>query len=551
MALVLVGVLTMGSLAACGSSSDSGSSSSGGEAAEETTASELLSANEMAKSEDLAEKDEDADYSEFVIGVQSISSSLSPWLIDSSYGDLIYTCLAKTDRETGETIGYMGDVTLSDDQLTVYVELWDNIYDTAGNHITADDVIFSWDTAKAEGVRSVSDYTGWAKTGDYSLEFYRKEKPTMEGATLTTYIISQAAYESSKDGMATDPVGCGIYYVDEFTSDYVLTLARNEDFWATDEQRAQVEAGYGKQWDANWDKLTWRCISESTQLTVALEMGDLDYTDSMPTDELEMVKTGELADEFSIYNYVSGLTYCFIFNTDPASPLSDVNVRRAVGYAIDNNYMAQVVWSGEAQVTHEVGSSSLIDYNPDWNDEENYYQYDKDKAMELLAEAGYADGLDLIIFTTTGTTQSNLAVVLQAQLKEVGINLEIKTMDTSIQNNYRASDRSSWDICIQQVGSEDFMANAYDKAYVQGQNAWEGTGGYWVDETMDEMLKEVTSLDGYSVEGVEEFHEYTIDLCLMYGIANGYSNYVLRNGIQPVLSPTGQDTYLQAFYWTK
>lgn len=269
----------------------------------------------------------------------------------------------------------------------------------------------------------------------------------------------------------------------------------------------------------------------------------------MSTDDLELVKEGgELSDDYYIHNYVSGITYCYFYNTDESSPCSDVRVRQAIGYAIDTDYIIQVVWTGEAQATHEVGASSLQDYDPAWDTEDNYYQYDVDKAKELLAEAGYADGLDLVLNTTSGN--SNLAVVLQALLAQVGIDVEIQIMDQAVANQYKESDHSCWDIGINQVGSEDFMYNAFDKAYPQDKYSWEGTAGYWVDEDLKNMISNLLSAEGHSDEALQEVHEYTVGLALMYGIANKYSNMVLKSGLIPVLSSTGQNIYYGAFYWS-
>ncbi|MCD8126590.1 MAG: ABC transporter substrate-binding protein [Clostridiales bacterium] len=560
LALLLALAMMLSTLAGCSSSSSDegedeseGSSSSTSESSAEGEEEEESSTEKNvteAVLEEYAEKDEDADYSAFRIGVTSLSTSLNPNMIESAYGDLIYSCLAKTDRKTGETIGYMCDISWSDDKLTIYVDLYENVYDTDGNHITASDVVFCWDTAKEAGSRQVNDYESWEQTGEYSLEFHLKEVPNMDGAQLSAYIYSQAAYEASADGFATMPVGTGIYKVQEFTTDYNLILERNEDFWATDEQRAIVEEHYGALWDANWDTLEWWMISETTQMTVALEAGNIDFSSSVASDELVLFKDGgSMSDEYNVYNYVGGLTTALFFNTDEASPFSDVRLRQAVCYAIDIDYVIDMLYAGDAVATHEMGSPYLLDYNSDWDTEDNYYQYDPDKAMELLEEAGYGDGsLELTFMLSSG---SDLGVCIQSQLQAVGITCNLLTLDQNLQREYKTNDRSSWDIQSSQVGSEDYIWNAWDKTYVQGENAWEGTSGYYVDDTLAAMLTAVCSVDGYSEEAVEEFHEYTIPLCLNYGMYNTYSSYVVRDGIQVVLSPTGQDTYYNAFYWTK
>lgn len=495
-------------------------------------------------------EESDGDYSSFTIGVSSLFSSLEPNSTTSDYSDLFYMPLATVDYETGDTVGLMGDVTWSDDRLTMYFEMWDNIYDADGNHITASDALFCWDRAKEEGSNLISSFESWEQTGEYTLEFHLKTVPTMSGQKLPVYIYSQAAYEASSDGFVTMPVSCAIYKVKEFTSDYKLVLERNEDFWATDEQIEQIESVLGDIWTANWDEIELYVISESTQMTIALETGDIDYSANVSGDDLELFEEGgEMSDEYYVWNKVNGLTYVIDYNTDEVSPLSDIRVRQALSYAISNEYIVQMVFKGETLETHEVGGSFLIDYNEDWNTEDNYYQYDLEKAKELLEEAGYGDGLSLTLISMNTNALTDTGVVLQSLLREIGVDLQLMPLEGNVLTEYRESSRSNWDLFLKVNGSDDYIVNAWSKVYSQTSNSWEGTSGYYIDETLDEMLTSVSSYDGYSEEAVEEFHEYAIELCLSYGLCNAYDNIVVERGVQTVTDPTGQKIYWNAFYW--
>lgn len=269
--LAAMGLVGCGSSSSSTSSSSESSSSSSSEA--EKTTETVQSALESGQSSGSAEMDTEADYSNLTIGVSAMDSSLSPNMITQDFNIMIYGSLATVDHTTGDLVALMGDLTLEDDRQTINYEMYDNVYDSEGNHITASDVIFSWDNASALGMTSVSKFDSWEMTGDYSLVFHLKDPMPISGTSMQVFIYNQEAYEANPEGFASNPISAGQYKVKSFTTDYELILERNENFWPTDEQKEKVESVLGKYWTANWDTITYKVISESTQITVALEMG--------------------------------------------------------------------------------------------------------------------------------------------------------------------------------------------------------------------------------------------------------------------------------------
>ena len=112
----------------------------------------------------------------------------------------------------------------------------------------------------------------------------------------------------------------------------------------------------------------------------------------------------------------------FILNTTVA-PFDDVKVRQAFEYALNKPELAEVI-AGEygeavaAIVSKAEGKWCNTDLQP--------YDYDPEKAKELLAEAGYPDGVDFTLSIRSGSeVYEQMAILIQAAAKDAGFNVEI------------------------------------------------------------------------------------------------------------------------------
>ena len=124
--------------------------------------------------------------------------------------------------------------------------------------------------------------------------------------------------------------------------------------------------------------------------------------------------------------HVDGATFSYLgFNLE-GGPTSDHAVRRAIGHAIDRDAIIEYIFRGYARRAnaifppeHWAGVGDL-----------NALVYDPERARELLAEAGYGDGeISLYYKTSSDHFRLSIATVLKSQLKNVGINLDIQSLD--------------------------------------------------------------------------------------------------------------------------
>ena len=156
----------------------------------------------------------------------------------------------------------------------------------------------------------------------------------------------------------------------------------------------------------------------------ALVTGAVDLMFTVPPELLPDIEAAGLQVIHVPMASVSTFTFRTVGNPD--SPVNDVRVRQALNYAVDKTLLAELI----ANVAPAVGQgapSFVAGFNPDILP----YPYDPDRARQLLAEAGYGDGMNLSL-TVNGTamTLGILAQRIAQDLAAVGVNLTLLQINT-------------------------------------------------------------------------------------------------------------------------
>ena len=398
----------------------------------------------------------------------------------------------------------------------------------AGNAVTASDIVFSYEMAIESGnLHDIDNIKEVIAIDDYTVQINLDHElyiGDLEGLAGAVFIVSQASYEASEDSMVTTPVGTGPYVLDYWMADSLTTFVARDDYWAEPDQILAPEMA------SSIETINFQVISESSQLTIALETGSIDYADSITTEDLALFQEGgEYEDLYHVDILASGITYYLVLNCDEASACSNLALREAIYYAVNAQAIVDSVAGGMGITTHDGSNSSLSDYNPDWNEEDNYYNYNLDTAKEKLAEAGYSEGeLSLTLLCGSSDMFTNMATLIQAFMIQLGIDVTIDALDTSILDE-TMSDPSAWDMDLISAGSEDYVVNNWVKLMDPSNWSWGLTVNFIDDDYLFELLDTVRSVDGYSAENLDLFHEYTTENAYMMGLYNGYSCAVISN----------------------
>jgi peptide/nickel transport system substrate-binding protein len=232
-------------------------------------------------------------------------------------------------------------------------------------------------------------------------------------------MVSPTNYQKvGADKAAFTPVGTGPFIFDSFTPSVSLKYKRFDGYWG---QKAYL------------DGIEIYVIADSMTSLAALKAGQIDATRS-----INMVDFADLA-KLPNYTFNALRTLCYGWVSDsahPESPFSDLRVRQAMAYAINTKAIADAVGYGLAE-----GGKELVPQN-NWAYDKTTvgYPYDPKQAKINLALAGYSTGLNTFLSYDQGSTDRVTAyTMVQAQLKDVGINLELKGTTTINRNTMLVS----------------------------------------------------------------------------------------------------------------
>lgn len=181
--------------------------------------------------------------------------------------------------------------------------------------------------------------------------------------------------------------------------------------------------GYYKQGLPHLDAIHYVFYGDENTRVSALQSGDVDMIDYVPWKDsasLESNANVQLA-------CTTGPFMALQFNTK-FEPFSKPEVRQAIAYAIDRTAVINTAFNGRGTPLNGVAiPEGYMGYS---EQEANFFSYDPAKAKELLAAAGYPDGFEVRLLSTAQYGfHENTAVVVQADLAKVGINVKLDLPD--------------------------------------------------------------------------------------------------------------------------
>lgn len=459
----------------------------------------------------------------FVSGSQNgknatIKSSLYQYLgMIQGVGGELAPELAKSWEKTGDTVWD--------------IELFDYIHDWNGNNITAEDVVFSYEQAKANNYSNMKYVESIEATGDYTvrLTLNSSAKTLFERIMQGTVVVSKKAYEESSDNMSTDACFTGPYKLVEWVSGSSLVIEKWDDYWQNEE-----EAKKDINQTANVDRIEFYVIKEASQMAIALETGKIDMVYNLDATEAErFMDGGGSSDGFNVFTTVNNLTQTMFLNVDNNSPFyENLPLRQAVLYSFDSQGMVDGASGGYGVVCKTFGGDELPDFQEAWR-EEDYYEYNPEKAKELLKEAGYGEGeLSLRIVTNNSSMRNKIAQILQAYLLQVGIKSEILPYDDTLFNTYK-NDSTQWDILLDNCGTSDELIGMW-RGKMDSTNFVNGTANFAHDDELQRLVLLAINTDTNSPETVNDLHQYMKDQAYVYGMYNNLAFTICRDVVTDV-----------------
>ncbi|MCD8129785.1 MAG: ABC transporter substrate-binding protein [Lachnospiraceae bacterium] len=521
---MLAGGVALGSaglLAACGSSSSETSSESSSSASSSSDTGSSSEASTAASSDDVTT---------LYFGCKSDPKTFGPW--DGGGGGRNMTNMAVYETMAymleGGSFSYciMKDYTNPSDG--VYdITIYDYVSDSDGNPITADDVVFSFEKCAEEG--NWATYTAAmasiTKIGDYEVEIVMSnERPdSFSGLLENVMIVSQAAYEGSADNMSSWPIGTGSYVLEEYVGGAYMTYTVNDNYWQTDESLVAYQSRH------NVPRYTVEFISETAQHSISLETGELDCTNGCDAaDYVNFINDDGTPKDG--YDYIesekAGFT-ALAFNCGEGNVCSDVNLRKAIAYAIDTEAMTYAAYGSAGVAQTSFSQTQHFDYTEEFTPEDGYFEYSEETAKSYLDQSGY-NGEEIVLYAQNDTEVTTMCELIRVYCEAVGINVKVETFDTTLYNSYLYAEDPEWDMtfCFCEGGDYTYTALAWalDMGYFTGDvNICQ-----IYDETLQELFDIATTVSTFSVENTKAFLDYVNEECYMVAMA-GHTQDIIWN----------------------
>lgn len=415
---------------------------------------------------------------------------------------------------------------------TYKIKIFENVHDSENNHITAEDVVFSYETGMATGVLSnwCGNVVSVKALNEYTVEMELNSDLMGIFESMVNFlpIVSKAAFEADGNDMSSTPVGTGAYKLKKWTTGSSIVLEKNENYWQDTSICGEVHA---------CEEIEYIVISEPAQVTISLETGVVDFAYDVQTNDLEYFMDGGInAKEFTVGRRSDGRVISAFFDCSEGSIFNDVKLRQAVAYAIDANAVKDAVYGELGHVASGYGTPCYGDYQKEWEDQD-YYGYNPEKAKELMKDAGYADGFSIKIMTNSLAENKNAAQVIQSYLREVGIEAKIDSYETALFNTYKY-DANEYDIFINRSGATDYVVTAW--RFVFDADAFKGeTINHYNDAEYQKLLREAMNSDTHSEATVNTFWQYNNMVVPVYSLCYSDAYTVYANGIEPFVNSEG------------
>ena len=223
-------------------------------------------------------------------------------------------------------------------------------------------------------------------------------------------MMTIAIIPKSNEDPAGNPIGTGPFKYVSYTPGQNLELEKYDGYW--------------QESVPSLDSVEFKFIADVDTAFVELQAGTIDILKYLTSAQAET-----LGDDYNIVQGSMNLVHAMYLNS-AYEPLSNTEVRQALCYAVDRDAINNFIFGGKSHIigSHMIPAMSKY-YEPE---AETVYSYDPEKAKELLADAGYADGFDLEITVPSSYSQHvDSAQIIADELSQVGVNVTLNQVEWS------------------------------------------------------------------------------------------------------------------------
>ena len=375
------------------------------------------------------------------IGMNELVTSLDPptdWAIAATWIHTnMFDCLIWRNRETAEFEPWLAESYENINDTTWRLKLREGVTFHNGEPFTADAVVWTYSRIIEASRDEFITYNQWLfidqmnVLDDYNIEIVTA---TPEPAFLSKMAGTGCGIQAPEHGRAQAesgaeymPVGTGPLMFDSWVKDDSITLRANEDYW---------------QGKPDVDVVIWRNIPEVSTRVANMLTGDVDMIVAVPPQDWERVNSNEGT---NVVDFLTTRVMLLALRVGPSTtmpewsgPTADPLIREAISLSIDREGLLGLIDGMGIPVLSRVTPPTL-----GWDAQfiGQLGEYNPDRAVELLAEAGY-DGEELTFHSSTRwLAQKEVSEALEAMMEAVGLNVDLQVLDVTTFNEqvYRPS----------------------------------------------------------------------------------------------------------------
>src|SRR5215470_5118438 len=326
------------------------------------------------------------------------------WILTNLYDTLLEPTVDGRSVQPGLAESYQ----LSDDGLTFTAKLRPNLKFADGSPLTVDDVKWSLDRARdpkngtwnftLESIDSIE-----IKGADTVVLHLKHPDPALTAALaiFNCSIMSKKLFEATPGATDADkakafaehPVGSGPFMLDSWQRGTQMVIKRNPYYWQMGEDGKALPY---------LDEVDFQIIPDDATRILKLQAGEVDGAEFIPYARVAELKADPNLDmQLWPSTKVNMLTMNVrpTFKDGSKNPMADPRVRQAMNYAVDKDALIKIVTFDVAKPMTSFMSSST----PYVNTNGPAFPFDAAKAKSLLADAGFADGLDVTCMALAGS----------------------------------------------------------------------------------------------------------------------------------------------------
>lgn len=395
---------------------------------------------------------------------------------------LIFETLVAVNENYEVTPMLADSYTISDDGKKITFNLRKGVLFHNGEEMKSDDVVASmkkWSEGAA--AKAALGNHEWVANGDYVVEL-TVEKPSsvlmhaLAEPGQFAAIMPKEVIESAGPSGVTEYIGTGPFKFDEWKQNQYIHLVKFDDYVADDDPTSGL---VGKK-EALVDEIYHYFVGDSATRVTGLIGGEYDFAHMLPYDAIPQIENtpGQVVD---VWPYGGEI---LVFNKKQGV-FTDKKMRQAVNYALDKEVVLRSAFTDPKYYKLDPGlfESTQTDWYSDAG-KELYNTKDKEKAKQLLEEAGY-NGEEVVILTSRDYEHHyNAAVATQQQLEEIGINAKLDVYDWATLLD-RRSQPDKWDIFYTGF---PIMSTPHQYTFLPSEAEWPG----WTNnDEIDRLLEEI------------------------------------------------------------